>query len=80
MQKKIGNAMQAAGGLLLFLLVCASDGGAVSVSGLAAGLCGAGLMSLSGWALGRRRRAPRRRMTAVIPITAARRYARSSAR
>ena len=38
MQKRLGKLMQAAGALVLFLLACASDMGAVSVAGLAAGL------------------------------------------
>ena len=37
MRKKFGKLMQAAGALLLFILACASDMGAVSVMGLAGG-------------------------------------------
>ncbi len=65
MQKRLGKLMQAAGALVLFLLACASDMGAVSVAGLAAGLF------LAGQGLARRRAGRRRVRCAheVIPLT-----------
>ncbi|MFQ7242525.1 hypothetical protein [Agathobaculum sp.] len=71
MQKRLGKLMQAAGALVLFLLACASDMGAVSVAGLAAGLaCAAGLF-LAGLGLARRRVGRRRVRCAHegIPLT-----------
>ena len=55
MRKKIGNLMQAAGGLLLFSLACASDMGAVSVAGLAWGLLCAALLFAAGRMLAQQR-------------------------
>lgn len=69
MKKRLGFILQAAGGLLLFFLACASDMGAVSVGGLAAGLPGAALLFFAGRRLARQRKpAVRRRMTVVIPL------------
>lgn len=69
MRKKIGNLMQAAGGLLLFSLACASDMGAVSVAGLAWGLLCAALPFAAGRMLAQQRRCPAyRRMAAAAPV------------
>ena len=69
MRKKFGKLMQAAGALLLFILACASDMGAVSVMGLAC----AALLFLTGRRLTRRRKPAARRRTRcaheVIPLT-----------
>lgn len=71
MQKRLGKLMQAAGALVLFLLACASDMGAVSVAGLAAGLAGAAVLFLAGQGLARRRAGRRRVRCAheVIPLS-----------
>ena len=71
MQKRLGKLMQAAGALVLFLLACASDMGAVSVAGLAAGLAGAAGLFLAGQGLARRRAGRRRVRCAheVIPLS-----------
>ena len=68
MRKKIGNLMQAAGGLLLFSLACASDMGAVSVAGLAWGLLCAALLFAAGRMLAQQRCPAYRRMAAAAPL------------
>lgn len=73
MRKKIGNLMQAAGGLLLFALACASDMGTVPVAALPSGLACAALVFFAGRLLSRRRRAAAHRSSAaVIPVHAGR--------
>ena len=72
MRKKFGKLMQAAGALLLFILACASDMGAVSVMGLAGGLHCAALLFLTGRRITRWRKPDTRRRTRcaneVLPL------------
>ena len=69
MRKKIGNLMQAAGGLLLFALACASDMGTVPVAALPSGLACAALVFFAGRLLSRRRKkAVRCHLAVVVPL------------
>lgn len=69
MRKKIGNRMQAAGGLLLFALACASDMGTIPAAVLPSGLACAALVFFAGRLLSRGRRGnARRRLTAAVSL------------
>ncbi len=57
MKKRLGSALQAAGGAILFLAAGASDTGAVSAGGLAFSILCAALLFFTGRALRRREKA-----------------------
>ena len=73
MKKRLGGALQAAGGAILFLAAGASDAGAVSAGGLAFSILCAALLFFAGRALRRRNKpAPCRRMGRALPAAAGR--------
>ncbi|WOC75365.1 hypothetical protein RX717_15525 [Intestinibacillus sp. NTUH-41-i26] len=73
MKKRLGSALQAAGGAILFLAAGASDTGAVSAGGLAFSILCAALLFFTGRALRRRKKpASCRRMGRALPAVAGR--------
>lgn len=67
MRKRFGAVLQAAAGVLLFLVTGASDAGAVSADGLAYGIICAALLFSAGCGVSRRKPAGRR-PAKVVPL------------